>query len=134
MVERFNEHKFGFEKLDVWNNSIIFVQQLYNLTEQFPKHEIYCLTSQIRRAAISIPSNIAEGSTRNSLKDQARFTEIAFGSLIEVLNQLMIANKLNYINEEILNSMRLEIEKITNRKINGKIKTFQPFDLSTVQR
>lgn len=118
MVERFKEHKFGFEKLDVWDNSIIFVQQIYNLTEKFPKSELYCLTSQIRRAAISIPSNIAEGSTRKSFKDQARFTEIAFGSLIEVLNQLIIANKLKYIDEEILNLTRLEIEKIS-RQLNA---------------
>lgn len=118
MVEWFAEHKFGFEKLDVWKNSIIFVQQIYNLTEKFPKSELYCLTSQIRRAAISIPSNIAEGSTRKSFKDQARYSEIAFGSLIEVLNQLIIANKLNYINEDILNLTRLEVEKIS-RQINA---------------
>lgn len=118
MVEKFIEHKFGFEKLDVWNNSIDLVQNIYFITENFPKSELYCLTSQIRRAAISISSNIAEGSTRNSLKDQARFTEIAFGSLIELLNQLIIANKLNYINNETLNIARLEIEKIS-RQINA---------------
>lgn len=118
MVERFTEHKFGFEKLDVWNNSINLVQYIYHITETFPKSELYCLTSQIRRAAISIPSNIAEGSTRKSFKDQARYSEIAFGSLIELLNQLIIANKLNYISKEILNSTRLEIETIS-RQINA---------------
>ena len=118
MVERFTEHKFGFEKLDVWNNSINLVQQIYNITDNFPKSELYCLTSQIRRAAISIPSNIAEGTTRKSFKDQARYSEIAFGSLIEVLNQIIIANKLNYINNETLNSTRVEIEKIS-RQINA---------------
>lgn len=118
MVEQFTEHKFGFEKLDVWNNSIYLVQCIYHLTENFPKSELYCLTSQIRRAAISIPSNIAEGSTRKSFKDQARYSEIAFGSLIELLNQLIIANKLNYISQETLSSIRLEIEKIS-RQINS---------------
>lgn len=118
MVEKFNEHKFGFEKLEVWNNSIDLVQFIYCITENFPKTELYCLTSQIRRAAISIPSNIAEGSTRNSLKDQARFTEIAFGSLLELLNQLIIANKLKYINNEFLSSTRFEIEKIS-RQLNA---------------
>lgn len=118
MVERLAEHRFGFEKLDVWNNSIILVQHIYNITESFPKSELYCLISQIRRAAISIPSNIAEGTTRKSFKDQARYSEIAFGSLIELLNQLIIANKLNYINEETLNLTRLEIEKIS-RQINA---------------
>ena len=95
-----------------------FVQQIYILTEKFPKSELYCLTSQIRRAAISIPSNIAEGSTRKSFKDQARFSEIAFGSLLEALNQLIIANKLNYINEEELNLLRLDVEKIS-RQLNA---------------
>lgn len=118
MVEQLIYHKFGFEKLDVWQNSIDFVQQIYALTENFPKSELYCLTSQIRRAAISIPSNIAEGSTRKSFKDQARFTEIAFGSLLESLNQLIIANKLSYISEDNLNLIRLEIEKIS-RQLNA---------------
>jgi len=118
MVEKFINHKFGFEKLDVWTNSMEFVQQIYILTEKFPKSELYCLTSQIRRAAISIPSNIAEGSTRKSFKDQARFSEIAFGSLLEALNQLIIANKLNYINEEELNLLRLDVEKIS-RQLNA---------------
>lgn len=118
MVERFTEHKFGFEKLDVWNNSITLVQHIYKLTEDFPKSELYCLTSQIRRAAISIPSNIAEGTSRKSFKDQARYSEIAFGSLIELLNQLIIANNLNYINNETLNLTRIEVEKIS-RQINA---------------
>ena len=118
MVERFPKHKFGFEKLDVWNDSIAFVKQIYTITDNFPKTELYCLTSQIRRAAISIPSNIAEGTTRKSLKDQARFTEIAFGSLIEILNQLIIAKELCYINEDTLTLTRLEAEKIS-RQINA---------------
>lgn len=118
MVERLIEHKYGFEKLHVWNDSINLVQQIYNITEKFPKSELYCLISQIRRAAISIPSNIAEGTTRKSFKDQARFSEIAFGSLIEVLNQLIIASKLNYIDEVTLNSIRFEIEKIS-RQLNS---------------
>lgn len=118
MVERFNSYKFSFEKLEVWQNSIDFVQQIYNLTEKFPKSELYCINSQLRRAAISIPSNIAEGTTRKSLKDQARYTEIAFGSLLEVLNQLIIANKLNYIDEKELNIARSEIGKIS-RQLNA---------------
>lgn len=118
MVEQLNNHKFGFEKLDVWNNCIIFVEQIYKLTERFPKTELYCLTSQIRRAAISIPSNIAEGSARKSFKDQARFSEIAFGSLIEVLNQIIIASKLNYINDETLYATRAKIETIS-RQLNA---------------
>lgn len=118
MGERLTCHKFSFEKLDVWQNSINFAQQIYLLTEKFPKIELYCLTSQIRRATISISSNIAEGSTRNSFKDQARFTEIAFGSLLEVLNQIIIAKKLGYIDEYNLDCVRTEIEKIS-RQLNA---------------
>ena len=111
-------HKFGFEKLEVWNDSIELVQNIYKVTKSFPKSELYGLTSQIRRAVISIPSNIAEGTTRKSFKDQARFTEIAFGSLIELLTQLILANKLNYINDELLEESRSDIEKIS-RQLNS---------------
>ena len=118
MVEKLNSYRFAFEKLEVWQNSLNYVKTIYEVTNSFPKEELYCLISQIRRAAISVSSNIAEGSTRKSLKDQARYTEIAFGSLIEVLNQLMIANKLQYISDENLDKNRKEIEKIS-RQINA---------------
>lgn len=118
MGEKLACHKFSFEKLDVWQNSINFAKQIYIITERFPKSELYCLISQIRRAAISISSNIAEGSTRNSLKDQARFTEIAFGSLLEVLNQSILANELGYIDDINLDLLRCEIEKIS-RQLNA---------------
>lgn len=118
MVERLDCHKFGFEKLNVWKDSIDFVKQIYDLTYKFPKSELYGLASQIRRATISVSSSIAEGSTRKSLKDQARYTEIAFGSLLEVLNQVIIANKLGYVNELDLNLLRCEIEKIS-RQLNA---------------
>ena len=111
-------HKFSFEKLEVWQDSINFAKQVYEITNNFPKTEIYGLISQIRRATVSISSNIAEGSTRKSFKDQARFTEIAFGSLLETLNQLIIANKLGYISENELNLIRTEIEKMS-RQLNG---------------
>jgi len=118
MVEKLDYYKFGFEKLDVWQNSIEFVKNIYTLTDDFPKTELYGLSSQLRRSAVSISSNIAEGSTRNSLKDQDRFSEIAFGSLMESLNQLMIANRLGYLDENDLNHQRKEIEKIS-RQLNA---------------
>ena len=118
MVEGLDNYKFGFEKLGVWNDSLDFVKEIYELTNKFPKEELYGLSSQLRRAAISISSNIAEGSTRKSLKDQARYTEIAFGSLIETLNQLIIANKLEYITIEKLEARRNQIEKIS-RQLNA---------------
>jgi len=110
--------KFGFEKLVVWQQSIEFVRKIYKSTTNFPKTELYGLTSQIKRAAISIPANIAEGSTRKSFKDQARFSEIAFGSLIETLNHLIIAEQLNYLSSEILDELRLDIENLS-RQINA---------------
>lgn len=111
-------HKYSFEKLDVWRNAMNFAKQVYLLTNQFPKAELYCLTSQIRRAVISVSSNIAEGSTRNSFKDQAKFTEIAYGSLLESLNQLILANELSYINNENLDLLRCKVEEI-GRQLNA---------------
>lgn len=118
MDEKLNNHKFSFEKLEVWQNSLDFAKLIYEVTDKFPKTEIYGLSSQIRRATVSISSNIAEGSTRSSLKDQARYTEIAFGSLLETLNQLIIANKIGYIGENELYMLRDEIEKIS-RQLNA---------------
>ena len=110
MVNLNESYKFGFEKLEVWQNSIQLSKLIYNLTLSFPKEETYGLTSQIRRAMISVSSNIAEGSSKNSLKDQARFSEIAFGSLLEVLNQIILAFELSYISEENYIDCRNKIE------------------------
>lgn len=118
MGEQLSYHEFSFEKLNVWQNSINFVEEVYKVTDEFPKSELYCLTSQIRRAVISIPSNIAEGSTRKSFKDQARYTEIAFGSLLETLNQLIIAHKLEYVSRDDFNNLRIGIERIS-RQLNA---------------
>ncbi len=88
-----------YKQLEVWKKSIELVKQIYMISEKFPKQEIYGLTSQIRRAAISIPSNIAESSNRYSNKDKKRFIEIALGSLAEVETQLILAKELNYISD-----------------------------------
>ena len=118
MVNLNESYKFGFEKLDVWQNSIELAKQIYVLTESFPKEELYGLTSQIRRAVISVSSNIAEGSSKNSFKEQARFSEISFGSLLEVLNQIILARELAYITEESFISCRKNIE-IISRQLNS---------------
>ncbi len=118
MVNLNESYKFGFEKLEVWQNSIQLSKLIYYLTLSFPKEEIYGLTSQIRRAMISVSSNIAEGSSKNSLKDQARFSEIAFGSLLEVLNQIILAYELSYISEENYIDCRNKIE-IISRQLNA---------------
>lgn len=111
-------YEFSFEKLIVWQNSISFAKIIYNLTNSFPKEEIYGLTSQLRRSAVSISSNLAEGSAKKSLKDQARYTEIAFGSLLEILNQIIIAYELGYLTETDYRSVRTEAESLT-RQINA---------------
>ena len=88
--------------LEAWKESINFVTEIYTLTKGFPKEELWGLTSQIRRASISIPSNIAEGCGRTTPKETARFMDIALGSIAEVETQLIIAENLGYINSEEL--------------------------------
>jgi four helix bundle protein len=109
------EYQFSFEKLDVWQKSKELVIILYKLTESFPKEEMYGLINQIRRASVSVASNLAEGSSRLSNKDKAHFTNMAYGSLMELYNQLIIANELKYIkDEELLNIKKIVLE-ISNK-------------------
>ncbi len=106
---------YSFEKLEVWKDARKFVTQVYRLTEEFPTNEVYGLRSQMRRAAVSIVSNIAEGSSRTSEKDQAYFYQIAFSSTVELLNQFIIATDLDYLSDEELSETRKSIELITNK-------------------
>ncbi len=94
------KHYYSFENLDVWKVSKQLVIQIYQLIEKFPKVEKYALCDQLRRACISIPSNIAEGSGRISVKEKVHFISIAYGSLMEVYCQLQIAVELRYIQDE----------------------------------
>lgn len=110
--------EYAFEKLEVWQKSRKLVKTVYVLTCTFPIEEKYGLTSQLRRASISVSSNIAEGSTRWSRKDQARFYEIAFGSLMEVLNQAILSNDLDFLKEESLENLRTDIDSI-GRMLNS---------------
>ncbi|MFH1386251.1 MAG: four helix bundle protein [bacterium] len=89
------EHK----KLDVWHESIKFVADIYKLTKEYPKEELYGLTSQIRRAAVSVPSNIAEGAARSSDREFVQFLYISLGSLSEVETQMIISIELGYLSE-----------------------------------
>lgn len=109
---------YAFEKLDVWIQAKDLAVSLYKLTHHFPSDEKYGLISQIRRSGRSIAANIAEGSTRFSEKDQNHFYNIAFGSTIEILNDLIIARELGYISDEQLLGFRATIEQITF-KINA---------------
>lgn len=108
-------YKYSFEKLDVWQQSRELVKAIYEITHEFPTEEKYGLTSQIRRATISVSSNLAEGAARKTAKDQAYFSTIAYGSLMEMLNQLILASDLEFITAEALNSIRPKIEEVGNK-------------------
>ena len=110
--------EFSFEKLIVWEKSKLLAIEVYNITKAFPIEERFGLTSQMRRCSISVSSNIAEGSGRNSNKDKARFTEIAFSSLMELLNQLIITKDLQLINDDTYSELRLKTEEI-GRMLNA---------------
>jgi four helix bundle protein len=90
------------KKLDVWKLAITFVKEIYKATQKFPKSEIYGLTNQLRRAAVSVPSNIAEGASRNSVADRKRFYQIARSSLVEIDTQLEVALELKFCSEETI--------------------------------
>ena len=106
------EKKYEYKKLDVYKESKNLVKMVYRFIERFPKVETYALCDQLRRAVISVPSNIAEGSGRTSSKDQAHFFEVAFGSLMEVSCQMDIACDLGYINQNELIQMEEQVSRI----------------------
>jgi four helix bundle protein len=106
-------YTFSFERLEVWNKSRLLTKRIYSLTSSFPESERFGMVGQLRRAVISICSNIAEGSSRKSNKDQAHFYNIAFSSLMETLNQLIISNDLEYLAEGLLVELRQDIHVIS---------------------
>ena len=106
---------YSFEKLEVWKEAKDFTKEIYNVTSEFPEHEKYGLTSQMRRAAVSICSNIAEGSARKTNKDKAHFTTISFASAVEILNQLILALELGFLPLENYKNLRYQLESITNK-------------------
>ena len=95
----------SFRDLTVWQLGMQLAEQVYRLTVDFPKSETYGLSSQMRRSAVSIPSNIAEGQGRDSTKEFLHFLAIAFGSICELETQLLIANRFNYISDEDLQAI-----------------------------
>ena len=96
------EFDFSYRKLNVYQLSKVLVTDIYKMVDRFPKTETYALSDQMRRAVVSIPSNIAEGTSKVSPKEQFRFLEIAYGSLMEVMCQTEIAFDLLYITQEEL--------------------------------
>lgn len=115
----------NFRKLIVWQLSIQFVEQIYSLTAKFPNEEKYGLTSQILRSAVSIPSNIAEGSSRNSQKDFVRFLSIAIGSSFELETQLLIAHKINLIENDSYSEIAQNLNQIQATLNSYKSKIIQ---------
>ena len=118
-------HLFTFEKLLVWQKSKDLAVKLYRTTQNFPVEERYGLTSQIRRAGVSIPSNLAEGSARQTQKDRAHFTTLSFGSLMESANQVVIAHELDYIELDKYMEIRGDMEELSRMLTafrNGQLK------------
>lgn len=105
--------QYGFEKLSVWQNSRNLVKDIYCLTKSLPSEERYGLVSQIQRAAVSVSSNIAEGASRVSSKDQGHFYQTAYASLMEILCQLTLCLDLGYITESIYQSTREKIDMVS---------------------
>ena len=110
--------KFSFERLLFWDEIRVLVKKVYQITAAFPESEKFGLISQMRRSSISISSNIAEGTSRVSFKDQAHFSQIAFSSMMELLSQLIVSVDLGYLNEETHNEIREMIENLS-RQINA---------------
>lgn len=110
----------GYENLDVWKKSIELVTDVYRLVKLLPKEETYALSDQIRRSAVSVPSNIAEGSSRNSKKEFIQFLYISLGSLCELETQLLIAKNIGYIsNIDSIKNETSSIKKMLNALITS---------------
>lgn len=115
----------SYRDLEVWQKSMKVVTTIYEITEQFPKSEVYSLTNQISRAAVSIPSNIAEGRSRYGTKEFIRFLFIARGSVSELETQLLISQNLSYISEEQLVPLMDNVGEI-GRMLSGLIAKLEP--------
>ena len=111
-MENRAEKSRSYRDLNVWKLSIELVKDVYQITTKFPPAEIYGLTNQMRRAAISIPSNIAEGQGRNSFKEFKQFLAIALGSLAELETQLIISHEIGYLNREDSSKLLAALDNI----------------------
>ena len=104
--------EFGFEKLVVWQKSRILVKEVYEVVKDFPIEEKYGLSDQLRRAVISVASNIAEGSSRLSVRDKINFCQMAYASLMEVAAQLVLAEDLGFIDKQRNQEVRVTIDEV----------------------
>ncbi len=115
------DYQFSFERLEVWQLSRSLAVDIYETTKLFPVEEKYSLTSQIRRAVTSISANLAEGTTRVTGIDQARFTTIAYSSLMELFSHLVISTDLGYMSENELLNYRQKIQPLSIKLANLKM-------------
>ena len=114
----------SYEELDVWQKGVSLAIEVYKVTELFPRSEQFGLTGQIRRAATSIPANIAEGWGRGSTKEYIQFLLVARGSLLELETHLVISQKLNYVKEEQFEDLKMQTRRI-GRMLNGLIQALR---------
>lgn len=113
----------SYKQLIVWQKSMLLVELIYKVTETFPRSELYGLVSQIRRAAVSIPSNIAEGYGRVSPRDYGQFYSISYGSLLELETQIELAHRLGFIDEQSLLKIASLTEEVSKMLHTMIIKT-----------
>ena len=128
------EYKYSFEKLEVWNDARNLVKMIYLHTNNFPERERFGLSSQMQRAVVSIVSNIAEGVSRNSVKEKIRFVELAYGSLMELYCQLYVSVDLDYLTPNTFTLIKAEIDKIANKANALKRSFIKQLNNSTIQR
>ena len=111
-------HVYSFEKLRVWQSARSLIKNIYRTTRSFPRSEVYGLTSQTNRSAVSVAANLAEGCSRASRKDQAHFSQIAYGSLMELACLLIVAVDLEFLRPDEESTLRAEIEAVS-RQLNA---------------
>lgn len=114
----------SYKDLLVWQKAVVLLKEIYQVSRTFPKEEIYGITSQLRRAALSVISNIAEGHARRSTKEYLRFISIAYGSLAEAEAQLIVCFELGYITSEVKNELDKKISEI-GKMMNGLIRALE---------
>ena len=107
-------YQHSFEKLNVWQEALALTERIYKVTKVYPEDEKFGLVSQMKRASISICSNIAEGTSRVSTKERAHFLTLAFSSTMELLSQIIISNKLQFLEEGVYLELRESTMKISN--------------------
>ncbi|MBI2018261.1 four helix bundle protein [Candidatus Daviesbacteria bacterium] len=113
---------FTYESLDIWKLAIEYARTIYKVTDKFPRSEIYGLTNQLRRAAVSISANIAEGSGASSVTDKMHYLDIAVKSALETTSEIQIALELNYLDKSVRNQLYEAAEKIIR-----KIRSYKKF-------